>query len=113
MEKAPGPEHFMRRCFDLARLGAGVVSPNPLVGSVLVHGDRIIGEGFHRQYGSAHAERNAIYSVRDEDRHLIPESTLYISLEPCCHHGKTPPCTDLIRDVGIRKVCISTLDPNP
>lgn len=103
----------MRRCFDLARLGKGSVSPNPLVGSVVVHNGRIIGEGYHRRYGEAHAERNAISAVQSHDRHLLPDSILYISLEPCCHHGRTPPCTDLILESNIRHVVVSTSDPNP
>ena len=73
-----------------------IPAPNPLVGAVLVHEGRIIGEGYHEQYGGPHAEVNCIQSVRAADRSLIPDSTLYVSLEPCCHHGKTPPCTDLI-----------------
>lgn len=106
-------EAYIRRCFDLARLGAGSVSPNPMVGAVLVHGDRIIGEGWHRQYGQAHAEVNAVRSVRPEDLHLLPETTLYVSLEPCCIFGKTPPCTNLILEHRIPKVVISCLDQTP
>ncbi len=106
-------EAYMRRCFDLARLGAGNVSPNPMVGAVLVHQDRIIGEGFHRQYGQAHAEVNTVNSVRAQDRHLLPEATLYVSLEPCCIFGKTPPCTNLILEHRIPKVVISCLDQTP
>ena len=104
---------YMQRCFDLARLGAGRVSPNPMVGAVLVYDGRIIGEGWHRQYGQAHAEVNAVASVRQEERHLIPDSTLYVSLEPCNIHGKTPPCTSLLLREGIRKVVISCLDQTP
>ena len=103
----------MRRCFDLARLGAGNVSPNPMVGAVLVCDDRIIGEGFHRQYGQAHAEVNAVNNVRPEDRHLVPKATLYVSLEPCCIFGKTPPCTNLILEHRIPSVVISCLDQTP
>lgn len=106
-------EHYMRRCFDLARLGAGSVSPNPMVGAVLVHGARIIGEGFHQRYGEAHAEVNAVNSVRAEDLHLLAEATLYVSLEPCCIFGKTPPCTNLILEHRIPKVVISCLDQTP
>jgi len=106
-------EAYMRRCFDLARLGAGSVSPNPMVGAVLVHQNRIIGEGFHRQYGFAHAEVNAVNNVRAEDRQLLPEATLYVSLEPCCIFGKTPPCTNLILENRIPKVVISCLDQTP
>jgi len=103
----------MRRCFLLARLGAGSVSPNPMVGAVLAHGDRIIGEGWHRRYGEAHAEVNAIASVSEADRHLIPEATLYCSLEPCFHFGKTPPCVDLILKEKIPRVVVANTDPNP
>ena len=86
----------MHRCLQLARLGAGSVAPNPMVGAVLVHNDVVIGEGYHKLYGYAHAEVNCVNSVRDEHKYLIPESTLYVSLEPCSHYGKTPPCTDMI-----------------
>ena len=103
----------MRRCFDLARRGAGTVSPNPLVGSVVVNEGHVIGEGYHKQYGGAHAERGAIHAVVEADRPFLPKSRLYVSLEPCCHHGKTPPCTDLILASGIREVYISMHDPNP
>ncbi len=106
-------EIFMHRCFDLARLGAGHVSPNPMVGAVLVYNDRIIGEGWHRQYGMAHAEVNCLASVKESDRHLIEKATLYVSLEPCCIHGKTPPCTDLILRSNIKKVVIACLDETP
>ncbi len=103
----------MQRCFDLARLGAGNVSPNPMVGAVLVHENRIIGEGWHRQYGKPHAEVNCLASVLEKDRHLIEKSTLFISLEPCCFHGKTPACTDLILRERIPKVVIASLDETP
>lgn len=104
---------FMQRCFDLARLGAGEVSPNPMVGAVLVYDGKIIGEGWHQRYGSAHAEVNCIASVKPEDRALIPDATLYCSLEPCFHFGKTPPCVDLVLQKGIQSVVVSNLDPNP
>ena len=104
---------FLRRCFDLARLGNGRVSPNPLVGAVLVYNDRIIGEGFHQYYGGPHAEVNALESVRKEDQPYISSSTLYVSLEPCCIYGKTPPCTSLITDHKIPRVVISALDQTP
>ncbi|MEZ4956031.1 MAG: bifunctional diaminohydroxyphosphoribosylaminopyrimidine deaminase/5-amino-6-(5-phosphoribosylamino)uracil reductase RibD [Saprospiraceae bacterium] len=103
----------MQRCFDLARLGAGNVSPNPMVGAVLVHEGRIIGEGWHQQYGQAHAEVNAVNSVRAEERKFIPDSTLYVSLEPCNVFGKTPPCTSLILKEKIKKVVISCIDHTP
>lgn len=104
---------FLRRCFDLAKLGAGNVSPNPMVGAVLVHQGRIIGEGFHSHYGGPHAEVEAVRSVSPSDQSLIRESTLYVSLEPCCVHGRTPPCTNLILDMGIPRVVISNLDESP
>jgi len=106
-------ELFMQRCFDLAQLGAGSVSPNPMVGAVLVHEDRIIGEGWHEKYGEAHAEVNCIRSVSTDNQHLVPHSTLYCSLEPCFHFGKTPPCVDLILRQKIRRVVVSNTDPNP
>lgn len=103
----------MRRALQLARNGEGRVSPNPMVGAVIVHGDRIIGEGFHAFYGGPHAEVNAVNSVKPEDRDLLKESTIYVTLEPCAHHGKTPPCANLIVNTGIPKVVIGSLDPNP
>lgn len=106
-------ELFIQRSFDLARLGAGHVSPNPMVGAVLVYEDRIIGEGWHQQYGEAHAEVNAVKSVKPEDQHLLSKATLYVSLEPCCIFGRTPPCTDLIIKHKIPKVVISCLDQTP
>lgn len=101
----------MRRCFELARKGLGFTRTNPLVGSVIVHNDRIIGEGFHHKFGGPHAEVNAIRSVKDQS--LLPHSTLYCSLEPCAHHGKTPPCSTLIQQKGIPRVVISNKDPFP
>ncbi len=101
----------MQRCLQLARLGGGHVAPNPMVGAVLVCDDVIIGEGYHHKYGEAHAEPNAINSVKEKE--LIRKSTLYVSLEPCSHYGKTPPCADLIVRNEIPKVVIGTLDPNP
>ncbi len=101
----------MQRCLQLALKGAGAVAPNPMVGAVLRHGDRIIGEGYHRQYGGPHAEVNCIHSVSDEDIPLIPHSLLYVSLEPCNHYGKTPPCTELILKHRIPVVVIACSDP--
>lgn len=100
----------MQRCFQLAKLGNGFVEPNPMVGAVLVYQDRIIGEGYHQKYGEAHAEVNCINSVKNEDKHLIYQSTIYVSLEPCSHFGKTPPCSDLIIENKIPKVVISIED---
>ena len=104
-------EHYMHRCIQLALLGKGFVAPNPLVGAVLVYDDIIIGEGYHQQYGQAHAEVNCIHSVQEADKKFIPLSTLYVSLEPCVHFGKTPPCVDLILKYCIAKVVIGCSDP--
>lgn len=100
----------MLRCLQLAKLGKGNVAPNPMVGSVLVYEDRIIGEGYHQQYGEAHAEVNCINSVAKAAVHLIAQSTIYVSLEPCAHFGKTPPCSDLIIKHGIKKVVVGCTD---
>lgn len=100
----------MHRCLQLARLGAGKVAPNPMVGAVLVYNDTIIGEGYHEQYGEAHAEVNCINSVKEADVGLIASSTLYVSLEPCAHFGKTPPCADLIITHKIPTVVIGCTD---
>ncbi len=102
----------MSRCFDLARRGIGAVSPNPPVGAVLVHQDKILSEGFHHYFGGPHAEVDAISKVAEKDRSLIGSSILYVSLEPCCITGKTGPCTELIIAEGIKEVRISALDPN-
>ncbi|MBA3674540.1 MAG: riboflavin biosynthesis protein RibD, partial [Chitinophagaceae bacterium] len=99
-------ELYIYRCLELAALGAGNVAPNPMVGAVLVYNDRIIGEGYHKKFGEAHAEVNCINSVKEENRKFFEKSTLYVSLEPCAHFGKTPPCTDLIIKSNIPKVVI-------
>ena len=104
-------ELYMHRCIELARLGAGYVAPNPMVGSVLVYENMIIGEGYHRQYGQSHAEVNCINSVKEENKHLIEKSVIYVSLEPCAHFGKTPPCADLIIRHKIPTVVIGCRDP--
>jgi diaminohydroxyphosphoribosylaminopyrimidine deaminase/5-amino-6-(5-phosphoribosylamino)uracil reductase len=101
----------MQRCIALAKLGAGHVAPNPMVGAVLVHNETIIGEGYHQQYGQAHAEVNCIKSVDPKNQSLIPNSTLYVSLEPCAHFGKTPPCSLLILEKKIKKVVVGCSDP--
>lgn len=106
-------EIFMQRCFDLAELAGFETRPNPKVGAVLVHEGLIIGEAYHAHYGQAHAEVNAINSVPDDKKHLISDSTLYVSLEPCNIFGKTPPCSELIINNNIKKLVISALDPNP
>ena len=101
----------MKRALELARLGHGHVSPNPLVGCVVVHQGVIIGEGWHKKYGEPHAEVNAIDSVQDKS--LLKESTVYVNLEPCSHTGKTPPCADLLITHQVKKVVVSNLDSNP
>jgi diaminohydroxyphosphoribosylaminopyrimidine deaminase/5-amino-6-(5-phosphoribosylamino)uracil reductase len=103
-------ETYMHRCLQLAKLGAGHVAPNPMVGAVLVYQDKIIGEGYHKKFGEFHAEVNCINSVADIDKHLIEKSTLYVSLEPCSHYGKTPPCSDLIIKSKIPEVVIGCVD---
>ncbi|GAB3639441.1 bifunctional diaminohydroxyphosphoribosylaminopyrimidine deaminase/5-amino-6-(5-phosphoribosylamino)uracil reductase RibD [Spirosoma arcticum] len=104
---------FMRRALELATLGRGQVSPNPMVGCVIEHNGRVIGEGWHQRYGEAHAERNAILSVRPEDAHLLPECTAYVTLEPCSHYGKQPPCADLLIEKRVGRVICCNDDPNP
>ncbi len=104
-------ETYIERCLELARKGLGATAPNPMVGCVIVNAGRIIGEGYHRAYGQAHAEVNAIESVRDLS--LLADSTLYVNLEPCSHYGKTPPCSTLIVQKKIPRVVIGTTDPNP
>lgn len=101
----------MERCIELARRGAGSVAPNPMVGAVLVYNNRIIGEGWHQQYGQAHAEVNCIASVKKADKELIAASVMYVSLEPCAHFGKTPPCADLIIRYQIPHLVIGCRDP--
>ena len=101
---------WMKRALQLATLGLGKAQPNPLVGAVIVHNNRIIGEGFHQQYGAPHAEVNAINAV--ENQEILKESTLYVNLEPCAHFGKTPPCASLIIEKKIPKVVIGMRDPN-
>jgi diaminohydroxyphosphoribosylaminopyrimidine deaminase/5-amino-6-(5-phosphoribosylamino)uracil reductase len=103
-------ELHMQRCIQLAKMGNGFVAPNPLVGSVLIYQGIILGEGWHREYGKEHAEVNCIRSVSEQNRELIPLATLYVSLEPCSHVGKTPPCTALIIQNNIKKVVIGCTD---
>jgi diaminohydroxyphosphoribosylaminopyrimidine deaminase/5-amino-6-(5-phosphoribosylamino)uracil reductase len=105
----PNKEIWMQRAFDLALLGSGRVAPNPLVGCVIVKKDRLIGEGFHQQYGGPHAEVNAILSSSES----VKGATAFVTLEPCSHFGKTPPCADLLIDSGIKEVYVANLDPNP
>lgn len=104
----------MLRALQLAAYGAGHVSPNPMVGAVIVAPDgRIIGEGWHRRFGEGHAEVNAMASVSAQDQPLIRESTMYVTLEPCSHYGKTPPCAEMLCREGIKRVVVGTGDPNP
>lgn len=102
---------YMQRCLELARLGKGYAAPNPIVGAVLVHNNRIIGEGWHRQYGEPHAEVNCFDSVAEADKHLVPNSIIYVSLEPCAHYGKTPPCALRIAQERVKEVIICNIDP--
>ncbi|RLJ23518.1 diaminohydroxyphosphoribosylaminopyrimidine deaminase [Chryseobacterium sp. 7] len=101
-------ELYIKRCIELAQKALGNTYPNPLVGSVIVHNGEIIGEGYHHKAGENHAEINAINSVKNKD--LIPESTIYVSLEPCAHYGKTPPCALKIKELGFKKVVIGAMD---
>lgn len=105
-------EKYMRRCIQLAKNGQLNAKPNPMVGAVIVSAEgRIIGEGYHVRCGEGHAEVNAFASVRPEDEHLLPAATIYVSLEPCSHYGKTPPCADLIIKKGVRRVIVGCIDP--
>ena len=105
-------EMYMRRCLQLAKNGRLLAKPNPMVGAVIVSSEgNIIGEGYHVQYGEGHAEVNAFRSVRPKDEHLLCEATIYVSLEPCSHYGKTPPCADLIVRKGIRRMVCGCVDP--
>lgn len=109
-------EQYMQRCLDLAILGAGSVSPNPMVGAVIVHNDQIIGEGFTSPYGGPHAEVNAVQAVigtygQEQGEALLRESTVYVSLEPCAHFGKTPPCADMLVHHQVKRVVVGCLDP--
>lgn len=102
-------ESFMRRAIGLAKKGIGYTNPNPAVGAVIVKDGRVIGEGFHERYGGLHAERNALKNCMEDPA----GGELYVTLEPCCHYGKTPPCTEAIIKSGIRKVYVGNMDPNP
>ncbi|MDY6247878.1 MAG: bifunctional diaminohydroxyphosphoribosylaminopyrimidine deaminase/5-amino-6-(5-phosphoribosylamino)uracil reductase RibD [Prevotella sp.] len=104
-------EKFMRRCIQLAKCGRNLSRPNPMVGCVIVADGRMIGECYHVRCGEGHAEVNAFASVKADDEKLLPQATLYVSLEPCSHHGKTPPCSDLIVRKGIRRVVVGCIDP--
>lgn len=104
-------EKYMRRCIQLAANGIQGARPNPMVGSVIVANERIIGEGYHVRCGEGHAEVNAFASVSPEDESLLKDATIYVSLEPCSHYGKTPPCADLIIKKGVRRVVVGCIDP--
>lgn len=104
-------DFFMRRALELASLGVGNVSPNPLVGCVIATDGKIIGEGWHRKFGEAHAEVNAVAAVVEKKQ--LSQATVYVNLEPCSHFGKTPPCADMLVQLGVKKVVIANLDPNP
>ena len=107
-------EKYMQRALQLAAYGAGSVSPNPMGGAVIVApAGRIIGEGWHRRFGGPHAEVNAVAAVRPEDEHLLPQSTIYVTLEPCSHYGKTPPCSLLLIQKRLKRVVIGAADPFP
>ena len=112
MKQEETDEKYMRRCLQLARNGQLLAKPNPMVGAVIVSKEgRIIGEGYHVRCGEGHAEVNAFASVRKEDEALLREATVYVSLEPCSHYGKTPPCADLIISKGVRRVVCGCIDP--
>ena len=112
MEHLKTDEIYMQRCLQLARNGLQNAKPNPMVGAVIVSEDnRIIGEGYHARCGEGHAEVNAFASVRPEDEHLLGGATIYVSLEPCSHYGKTPPCADLIISKGVKRVVCGCIDP--
>jgi diaminohydroxyphosphoribosylaminopyrimidine deaminase/5-amino-6-(5-phosphoribosylamino)uracil reductase len=104
-------EIYMQRCLQLAMLGKNRVAPNPMVGAVLLYDNKIIGEGYHENFGGAHAEVNCINNVKNENVELIPKATLYVSLEPCNHFGKTAPCVDVILQYKIKKVVVGCSDP--
>lgn len=99
----------MRRAIDLAKKGSGYTNPNPLVGAVIVKDDKIIGEGYHEKIGGLHAERNALKNCKEDPK----DAEIYVTLEPCCHYGKTPPCTEALIEAGIKKVYVGNTDPNP
>ncbi len=103
--------NYMKRCLEIAQRGKGFTAPNPMVGAMLVYNDRIIAEGWHHKYGEAHAEVDCLNNVTDGDRHLIPDCTMYVTLEPCAHQGKTPPCAHRLVQEGIKHVVIANADP--
>lgn len=111
MNQLDTDKKYMRRCLQLAANGRANAKPNPMVGAVLVYGDRIIGEGYHIRCGGPHAEVNCFAAVAETDRRYIPEATLYVSLEPCSHYGRTPPCADMVVRQGVRRVVVGCVDP--
>lgn len=111
MNQLDTDKKYMRRCLQLAANGLANAKPNPMVGAVLVYGDRIIGEGYHIRCGGPHAEVNCFAAVTETDRRYIPEATLYVSLEPCSHYGRTPPCADMVVRQGVRRVVVGCVDP--
>jgi diaminohydroxyphosphoribosylaminopyrimidine deaminase/5-amino-6-(5-phosphoribosylamino)uracil reductase len=102
-------EQFMSRALELAEKGRGKTSPNPLVGAVIVRSGRIVGEGYHQMAGTPHAEIHALRDAGEQAKGAI----MYVTLEPCCHHGRTPPCTEAIIEKGIKEVVVGAVDPNP
>ena len=106
-------ELYMKRALELAKKGRGYTSPNPLVGAVIVKSGQIIGEGYHRAYGGNHAEVNAFLDAEEHSAFDVRGATMYVTLEPCSHYGKTPPCANSIVEKGIKKVIIGLVDPNP
>ncbi|MEQ2008409.1 MAG: bifunctional diaminohydroxyphosphoribosylaminopyrimidine deaminase/5-amino-6-(5-phosphoribosylamino)uracil reductase RibD, partial [Limisphaerales bacterium] len=112
MSKPATDESFMRRALQLARRGLGRTSPNPMVGAVLMRGGKVIGEGWHRRAGLPHAEVEALRDAAKRGER-VRGATLYVTLEPCCTHGRTPPCTEAILAAGIRRVVVAAVDPNP
>lgn len=109
MQKKEIDEQFMRMAIELAKKGEGFVNPNPMVGAVIIKDGRIIGSGYHKKYGDFHAERNAILDCKED----LTGAVMYVTLEPCCHYGKTPPCTEAIIESGIQRVVVGLADPNP
>ena len=111
MNQLDTDKKYMRRCLQLAANGRANAKPNPMVGAVLVYGDRIIGEGYHIRCGGPHAEVNCFAAVAEADRRYIPAATLYVSLEPCAHYGRTPPCADMVVRQGVSRVVVGCVDP--
>src|ERR1700761_1195383 len=111
MEANVTDKEYMQRAMELAQRAKGHTSPNPMVGAVLVYNGKVIGEGWHHFYGSDHAEVNCLKNVHEENKHLVPESTMYVNLEPCAHFGITPPCAARLVKEKVKKVVIANKDP--